>query len=114
MGGGLTGGSDEDDDEDGDGDDAGGGGGASAQLSSLLNDPTYKKYITMLKVGISKQAVAQKMSLEGLNPDVLDLIQPGGGGGGGGGGAAAADDDGGLPSTYAILSHVCASSHNGT
>ena len=39
----------------------------------LKDDPTYAPYFKMLKVGMPKPAVAQKMQKDGLDPKVLDM-----------------------------------------
>mmetsp|Transcript_2762 Transcript_2762/g.4136 ORF Transcript_2762/g.4136 Transcript_2762/m.4136 type:complete len:125 (+) Transcript_2762:58-432(+) len=39
----------------------------------LRDDPLYHKYFKMLECGIDRTAVAIKMNVDGINPNVLDM-----------------------------------------
>jgi hypothetical protein len=38
----------------------------------LKDDPRYKKYFVMLKVGVAMPQVKNKMELDGLDPSVIE------------------------------------------
>lgn len=40
-------------------------------VMTVSQDPRFKKYFTMLKVGVLEEAVRIKMRTEGLNPDLI-------------------------------------------
>ena len=45
---------------------------ASTNTSIMAGHPKYKKYVDMVKKGVPKQAVKQKMILDGVDPNLLD------------------------------------------
>jgi len=74
----------------------------------LQDDPRYRTYFKMLKLGVPKQQLRLKMQSEGVDPNIIDLDpeapappagddgeEGGGDGGGGDGGAKNAADPGG-------------------
>ena len=42
------------------------------EKSSIEENPAYRKYFKMINVGIPKEAVKNKMKLEGIDPSILD------------------------------------------
>lgn len=45
---------------------------ADPNAVTVKDDPAFAKYFKMLKVGVSEQAVRQKMQSEGVDPSLLD------------------------------------------